>query len=240
MSAEEMEMHERFAQDCAAFALGALTTPEQEAFVAHLETCAACRDEVASLERAASVLSAAVPQVPAPEAVKSRVMATVDREAAMLNPGRGEHAAAPRRARPFRRGGSAWLGGRARIGALAAGAVAAVAVAVAASGGAPGTRTIRAQVTAARAEVSVKLSGAHAELDVAGMPQSPPNHVYEVWVKRAGAAEPTDALFTVSSAGTATVGVPGSIAGVRQIMVTAEPNGGSRVPTSKPVILATL
>jgi hypothetical protein len=72
------------------------------------------------------------------------------------------------------------------------------------------------------------------------MPQSPAQQVYEVWIKRAGRPEATDALFTVSSAGTATVGVPGSIKGVKQIMVTAEPRGGSLAPTSTPVIVASL
>jgi hypothetical protein len=46
------------------------------------------------------------------------------------------------------------------------------------------------------------------------------------------------ALFTVTTRGDATVGVPGSIAGVKLIMVTSEPLGGSRVPTTSPVIVA--
>ena len=53
-------------------------------------------------------------------------------------------------------------------------------------------------------------------------------------MKRDGAPQPTDALFTVSSAGNATVGVPGNVSGVKQILVTAEPTGGSKVPTSTP------
>ena len=72
------------------------------------------------------------------------------------------------------------------------------------------------------------------------MPKPVPGKVYEVWLKRSGKPQPTDALFTVSSAGTATVGVPGSLNGVKAVMVTAEPDGGSRVPTSAPVIVATL
>ncbi len=234
MSADQI--HDGFAEDCAAFVLGALPKPEHDAFAAHLETCAVCRAEVASLERVASVLPAAVPHVPAPEELKDRVMATVDRDASLRDPLRGRHTAEPRRARPSRRGSRTWLG------ALAAGAAvtAAVIVAVAGSGGTAPTRIVRAQVTVPQANVSVKVSGGHAELDVAGMPATAPNHVYEVWVKRAGGAEPTNALFRVSSSGAATVGVPGSIAGVKQIMVTAEPNGGSRVPTTKPVIVASL
>jgi hypothetical protein len=64
--------------------------------------------------------------------------------------------------------------------------------------------------------------------------------VYEVWVKRVGAPQPTDALFTVTSRGAATVGVPGSVAGVKEVLVTSEPLGGSRVPTSTPAIIARL
>jgi hypothetical protein len=63
--------------------------------------------------------------------------------------------------------------------------------------------------------------------------------VYEVWLKRSpsGRAIPTDALFTVDADGAASVGVPGSVNGIREVMVTAEPVGGSRVPTL-PVLIA--
>jgi hypothetical protein len=60
--------------------------------------------------------------------------------------------------------------------------------------------------------------------------------VYEVWIKRAGAPLPTDALFTVAADGAATVGVPGGVSGVREVLVTSEPRGGSRAPTSPVVI----
>jgi hypothetical protein len=84
------------------------------------------------------------------------------------------------------------------------------------------------------------VSGGHAQLDVSGMPQTPAQRVYEVWVKRDGAPQPTDALFTVTAAGDATVDVPGGVQGVKVIMVTSEPRGGSKVPTSAPVIVARL
>jgi hypothetical protein len=47
-------------------------------------------------------------------------------------------------------------------------------------------------------------------------------------------------LFTVTSHGDATVGVPGSVSGVKVVMVTSEPLGGSKVPTTSPVIIARL
>ena len=111
---------------------------------------------------------------------------------------------------------------------------------VAGSGSGGGTRVIRAQVSAPGASALVAVSGGRAELRLAGMPQTSPGRVYEVWVKRSGAPQPTDALFTVTAAGRATVGVPGSVKGVNEVLVSSEPAGGSRVPTRTPVIVANL
>jgi anti-sigma-K factor RskA len=219
-------------EDAAPYVLGALTEEEHAAFLVHLESCAVCREEVSALEGVASVLPAAVPQLSAPDDIKHRVMSTVRSEAGL----RGAGPATPE----LRRHGSSsrwsWRSALVPAGALAGAVIAIVLI----SSGGSGSRVIQAQVTLPRASVSVKLKGGHAELNLANMPQSPPNHVYEVWVKRGGAPQPTDALFTVSSAGNATVGVPGDVSGAKQILVTAEPTGGSRVPTSTPVIVANL
>ncbi len=59
-------------------------------------------------------------------------------------------------------------------------------------------------------------------------------------MQRGGSPQPTDALFSVSSSGGATVAVPGGVTGARAVLVTAEPLGGSRAPTSPPVIVARL
>jgi hypothetical protein len=118
-----------------------------------------------------------------------------------------------------------------------------LAVVLAGSGGGSGAaraRLVHAQVLAPTGTATIHLSEGHAQLDVADMPQTTPNRVYEVWLKRNGAPQPTDALFTVSSSGDATVGVPGSVNGVSEILVTSEPRGGSRVPTRSPVIVARL
>jgi hypothetical protein len=118
---------------------------------------------------------------------------------------------------------------------VAAAAIAAIALS---SGGGGGTRVIRAEVTPHGASASLRVSGGHAQLDISGLPQTPAKRVYEVWVKRSGGPQPTDALFTVTAGGDATVGVPGGVRGVKVVMVTSEPLGGSRVPTSAPVIVA--
>jgi anti-sigma-K factor RskA len=225
--------------DAAAYVLGALPEDEHVAFVTHLETCAACREEVSALHHVVASLPAAAPQLSASEELKGRLMSTVRREA-------GEQAAASERAAgrditraPRRRplgdlAPRAWR--LAGAGALA-GAGLVVVLVLALSGGG-GTTVLRGRVLARGASASVRISGGHAELVLSRMPPSPSGHIYELWIKRSGAPQPTSALFDVTSAGDATVGVPGSLHGDTEVLVTAEPLGGSKVPTSSPVVIA--
>ena len=88
------------------------------------------------------------------------------------------------------------------------------------------------------ARASLQRSGGHGELLLSGMPPPPIGEVYEVWLSRTRTGpEPTNALFNVTSAGTAAVEIPGSLRGVRVISVTPEPLGGSGRPTG-PVVLS--
>jgi len=236
-------------ESAAPYVLGALTEPEHEAFRRHLDSCAVCREEVAALRVVARALPAAAPQLSAPPELKQRVMASVHEDLGRVSsrvskPARRSALArsdgASARVRPAR----VWPRWRpllAPAGALAAVAVVLVAVlALSSGGGGAGARLIRAEVTVPRASASLRVSGGHAQLDVSDMPQTPAGRVYEVWVKRGGVPQPTDALFTVTAAGDATVDVPGGLQGVKVIMVTSEPRGGSKVPTSAPVIVARL
>jgi anti-sigma-K factor RskA len=227
-------------ENAAPYVLGALTEDEHEGFRRHLDSCAVCREEVAALQVVVSVLPAIAQQLSAPQELKRNVMASV-REDARREEALGHHMVAVTRTRAARRSLPAWPRWRSQLaaGALAT-VVAVLAIAIASGGGGTSTRVIRAQATPHGADASLHVSDGHAQLDVSGMPQTPPQRVYEVWVKRAGAPQPTDALFTVTAHGDATVGVPGSVSGVRVIMVTSEPLGGSKVPTSSPVIIARL
>jgi hypothetical protein len=71
---------------------------------------------------------------------------------------------------------------------------------------------------------------------LAGMPQPPPGKIYEIWLSRGAAPQPTDALFGVTRHGRGAVAVPGSLRGVKEVLVTSEPLGGSTHPTSAPLI----
>jgi anti-sigma-K factor RskA len=218
------------AANAAAYVLGALTDEEHETFSLHVDSCAVCRREVAALRGVADALPAAAPRLSAPPELKDRIMAGV---AGAREQGRN----GPERAR--RRSPFGWPVTPAAFGAVALALVlVALAVVLLARGGASATRVIRAEVLAHGATATLRVSSGHAELDISGMPQTGPQRVYELWITRSGAPQPTDALFTVTSSGGASVGVPGSVEGVKVIMVTSEPLGGTRVPTTAPLIIA--
>jgi len=238
---EEAHTYEGCGEDAAAYVLGALSEAEHDAFRAHLEGCAACREEVSALQAVTNSLPAAAPQVAAPAPLRDRVMSTVRAEAG-LRSALASHPAGRRRSRRYGRESQRlpwWLVAGSAL--ASAGAVVLVLLVMGAGSGSNGaTRLYHAQVTAPAAKVTLRVSSGHGTLQIANMPQTAPGKVYEVWLKRSGAAQPTDALFTVSSSGAATVGVPGDLHGVKVVMVTTEPRGGSRVPTSTPVIVANL
>ncbi len=219
--------------DAAAYALGALQPGEAERFRSHLESCIVCRDELVALQAAVDVLPLSAPQHPAPRALRRRVMRAV----------RSEPVLTARSARPRRR---PLFPARVTRPALVAGVLAAAALATVggielASGGSNPARVIRASVTGSQGRAQLRIAGGHAELVVNHLPPPPPGRIYELWIKREDRPpSPTRALFSVTAAGAADVGVPGKLNGVTAIMVTPEPAGGSRVPTHAPVIVAHL
>ncbi|HUN78324.1 MAG TPA: anti-sigma factor [Solirubrobacteraceae bacterium] len=131
------------------------------------------------------------------------------------------------------------------IRALPAGAalLAAVAVgvgvgALVSGGGAPATRVVAARVAPAGVRAAVHRSGSRAWLTVAGLSQPRAGDVYEVWLKRPGGPPlATSSLFSPTAAGAGTVAIPGDVSGVQEVLVTEEPAGGSRLPTSSPLIV---
>jgi anti-sigma-K factor RskA len=227
---ERNEYPESCGGNAAPYVLGALTEEESEAFRRHLDSCTICREEVAALQVVASALPAAAPQLTAPRELKLRVMGAVreDVKAETQSPRLRSAHRAPR-----------W---RPALAALTVAAAVALLVAVvfAPGGGTGGSRVIRAEVRAPGASALLHLDDGQAQLTVSRLPQPPRGRVYQVWLKRSGAPQPTDALFTVSGRGDATVGVPGVGHGVREVMVTSEPLGGSLHPTRAPVIVARL
>lgn len=229
--------------DAPAYVLGALEPREAEAFRHHLETCVVCRDEVNEFTAVVDVLPLAAPPQRVPRSLKRRVMADVRSDPRQRGaPGSARAPGARRRRRAVR--GPGWVTGISRpvLGAAATLAVVIVVAAAVLSGsGGGGTRLIHASVSWRSASAVLRLDGGRGELILHRIPAAPAGQVYEVWIKRrTQPPAPTSALFDVTADGTGTVGVPGDLRGVSQVMVTAEPAGGSRAPTHPPVIVADL
>ena len=220
--------------DVAAYALGALDAAEAEAFLRHLDTCAVCRDELASFQEVVTALPMSAPRHRASPELKRRVLRAIDDEPAP--------AGAPRRAARGRARASRWVLPRPALAFSTALAVAVLAFVVVSltSSSSPATRVIQAKVTG-QGTAQLRIARGQGELVVHHLSPPPAGKIYEVWVQRGKAApSPTKALFSVTAAGDGQVGVPGSLHGVSLVMVTPEPAGGSKVPTHAPVISASL
>jgi anti-sigma-K factor RskA len=219
--------------DASAYVLGALDEQETDRYRRHLATCAVCRREVAELRPAVDLLATTSPAVPAPPELHDRLMAVVNSEAELLKAAGHEADRPPARRSRWRPRPIAMLAGAA---ALALG-VAVGALVIDTGSGAGPTRQVQG-VAPPGARAVLRQSGGRSELDVADLAPPPSGRIYQVWVQRGGQNPvATDALFDVAH-GHATVSVPGSLNGVRQVMVTAEPTGGNvtGVPSAQPII----
>jgi anti-sigma factor RsiW len=236
--------HDRWADSAAAYLLGALPDDELGGYESHLAGCEACQAEVESLQVAVDALPMTAPPVAPPAALKDRIMVEVHREATLLAAAGPEADRAPtppeRRRRRF-----AWTLPAPLVAALSAATlVLGIVVGGAVFGGGGGARTVTASVDRAqapRASARVEIHSGHAVLVVSGMPAPRGGRVYEVWLQRSnGAIVPTDALFTPRRNGAATTSVAQSLSGVKQVLVSSEPAGGSQKPTTTPILAAKL
>ncbi len=233
MTVAKMTDHRDCDGEAAAYTLGALDDEQTRSFLAHIEACVVCRDEVTAFRAVTDALPMSATQLAVSPGLKRRVMSEVRADAR-----------AARRSVP-RRGGwlsvPAWLP-RPALGAAAIALTAVLALAlVELIPGGSSPRTIRATVAWRSGGAVLHVGGGRPELVVRRMPQPPTGRIYEVWLQRGNQApSPTNALFDVGPSGAAEVSVPGDLHGVSRVMVTAEPPGGSSAPTRSPVIVAQL
>jgi anti-sigma factor RsiW len=239
--------HDRWADSLGAWLLGALPQDEADGFAAHLDACAVCREEAATLRVAVDALPASVAPRTPPPALKSRLMRIVEGEASLLEAAGPESDRAPR-PEPRRRRALDWLSGLLPRPALALPLVLLL-LTVGAGGALLGreafdqdARTVTARVNpelSKSARASLEVADGRARLVSSKLPPPPAGHVYQVWLDRGGPApEPTSALFSTRSDGSASVDVPGPLDGVRNVMVTDEPAGGSDKPTGRIILSA--
>jgi anti-sigma-K factor RskA len=237
------EDDDRLRDEAAAWVLGALDTTEAAEFVRRMEASPEVRKEVAELQEAADALPYSVAPAGPPPELRDRIMAVVESEAELL------HATGARADRPPR-GRTPWWRSLLRPLPVAAAACVLVLAGIGAGlligeTGSEPTRTVAAQVTGggmADAKAQVEIDADHAELVVEGMRSPGAGHVYQVWYVHEGQTEPVPAgaLFDVDGAGQGAAALPGGVEDVKSVLVSVEPDGGSRKPTTQPVIAATL
>jgi hypothetical protein len=240
--------HDPRLEEAVAFALGSLDPEQVDDFKEHLKTCKRCQEELRWLAPAVRALPEAVePQTP-PAELKVRLMAEVradiDAEERQAKVEERRAKTEERRERAAGAGGfSGWLGGL-RIGGLTWKPLAGLALvilvvaggigyAVGNGGGGGNTHTweLKAEENGGIAAKVVR-EGEKGEIHLTGLQQLPKGKVLEAWVEREGKVEPVPALFAPDKAGNASTTIE-NLNGVTIVMVTREPEGGSKTPTEK-------
>jgi hypothetical protein len=227
--------------DAASYVLRAMPDGEWEQYAAHASHCAVCTAKIAELGFVSDALLNGVPQLSAPAEIRSRVMAVVHAESELLLAA-GPMADRPIQREPMRRFSLL------RLGPWPAAVLASALLAIGIGGGAlivgsgePAApqRTIACAAAPDGSSCQMRVTGDDdAKLVLAGLAAPPEGRIYQLWLDRGtGTPEPTEALFSVRN-GRASVAVPGNLKGVKQVLVTDEPLGGSEAPTRQPVIAA--
>ncbi|HEY3686060.1 MAG TPA: anti-sigma factor [Streptosporangiaceae bacterium] len=223
------------------YALGALPDDERRLFEDHLEACESCRQEVRGLTETAARLGSAVAETP-PAALRDRVMAEIERTAQVPPVAEG----APVRRIRWSTAAASWA------------AAACLAIAVAVGAVAVHDQRQAAQLRAERARITAVLSAPDAHITttaatsygrgtavvsrsrdrlvftLAGSRRLPVDRAYQLWyLTPQGAARSAGLLDTHPDTTPTTTTL---LAGARTLALTVEPAGGSRQPTSQPIM----
>jgi anti-sigma-K factor RskA len=227
------EWHRPYAEELAAYLLDGLTPEEASAFELHLAGCAGCQAEERWLRTAVDVLPSSLEQFEPSLELRQRLMATVRADAKAERDGR----------RPARRNVWSFIARPATAVAAAVVLAAGVGGYLIRGGGEGGvtTKTFAAKpigaVPTASGEV-VKTAGTTV-LRVEGLPLQRRGRVYQVWLASGKQIIPSS-LFVVDRGGHGSVAIPGGLERVQAVMVSNEPAGGSKAPTTKPVLQASI
>lgn len=230
--------HEHWSEDVAAYMLGALEATEAAELERHAEDCERCRSEMRWLTAAVEVLPEAVERHEPPPELRQRLLAEIEADARAAG------------IKPVAEGGI-WSsfrdrlrgsGGGARdwrpLAGLAALALVVVALAGYEIGSGDSGETAPEQVGAVNPAhgvgAEVLREGDSGEVRLTDVNRLPDERVLEAWVRRDGEVEPVKALFVPDSEGNAST-VIADMHGVDLVMVTTEPAGGSKAPTSAPI-----
>jgi anti-sigma-K factor RskA len=232
----------------AALSVGSIDRTDDATLQVHLASCADCRRLAAEYMEAAARLPLALePLQPSPE-LRSRLMKAVYAEAAAAAEQASAAAPGPWWHRVWARvptgRGFTVLAGAAAVAVVAVVALAlaghqpalqrSVSVAVSGMPAAPG----------AHGQLVMDRADGEAVLTVTGLPDPPQvsggSGVYEVWLVPAGGSPVAAAFLTKAPDGTWTAAIHGDVSSYTTMAATAEPPGGSSMPTGPKVLEASL
>ena len=231
MSADDHN-HNRWSEELAAYALAALEPGEAAEFERHLAGCERCQAELRWLAPAVQSLPESVERREPPRGLREGLMAEVRADARRAeggSPARERCALLPE----WLRGSKLRLATGFAVVLLAIAAVAGYEIGKGGSGSEGGAQTVFSHQPGGVIVAMVR-EGDGGTLKLAGVHQLPPGKVLEAWVRREGKVEPVPALFVPDREGRASTTIA-DMSGVDTVMVTAEPQGGSKQPTSEPI-----
>jgi anti-sigma-K factor RskA len=226
-----------------AYVLDALDPAERELFEAHLAGCADCAAEVAGLRAAAAELSHVTATAP-PPALRTDLLAAIERVRPLPPPGGAVPLPVPRRRQSW-----AWQAVAAACVVIAAAAVVwgfqqrrsadlhtTRAAAITALLANPDTRIATGRLGAGHASLVYSKDG-HTVLLIGTDVAAPPgDKTYQLWMISAAGAPTSAGIFTPDRHGNVLVQARGNLTGVARMGVSVEPAGGSRVPTPGAII----
>jgi anti-sigma-K factor RskA len=227
------EHDNRWSDEVAAYALGALEGEEARALEAHMEGCERCRSELRWLTPAVQLLPESGERMEPPPRLRESLMTEVRADAKRAE---AESGGAKR---------GSWLD-RIHVGSLSwrpLAGLAVVALAVVAIGGyeigssdsGSGGASPPVKFSDAGVDAEMIREGDGATLKLANVKGLPDERVLEAWVQREGEIEAVPALFVPDREGQASTTIA-DMEGVETVMVTSEPKGGSEAPTSDPIL----
>ncbi len=198
------------------------------------------RSVMAQVQAEASLFAAAGPDERAALAREHDALPTPTAVAPVDGPDRGTGVPAPS---PRRNAFLAALTNPARATALAAVLLALVVGGIVlGSGGGSDTREIPIQaspIAGNNASGRIVQAKDSSTLKLSGFPDAGRGKQYQVWLQSGTEdPKPTKVLFSVDAKGHGEATIPGNLDRVDQVLVTAEPKGGSPAPTSDPVLHA--
>jgi anti-sigma-K factor RskA len=234
-----------------AYATHALGADEIADFENHLDGCVACQQETRELIATVARIGEAEFQAPPPE-LKARIMAEIGRTRQLppLGGGNGNVVELERRRRNrFMLTAAASVAALAIVGGGIAGGIAwhehsqnhqveANSAAIAAVLSAPDARTVTATGPDGSRGTAVVSDIRHsAVFSAASWPSPPSGKVYQLWVIDAAGARSAGLLHRTADGSVSPVVATNVPAVGASFGVTLEPAGGSKQPTTKPVLL---